>query len=451
VYEYSYRVNRVIGYFEEHDELYWNVTGNGWSFPIDRASATVRFDRSMQSRRLDVTAYTGLYGANGDAFRVQHVDESQVHVQTTAPLPPAHGLTIAVSWPKGYVAEPSGFDRFAWTLRDNRNLLVAVAGLFALLAYYIPVWRRFGKDPEEGVLVTRYKPPEGYSPASLRYVRQMYYDNKVMTAAVLSLAVKGYLQIIDDGSHHVLRRRRPEAGAPQLAAGERELLDALFRDGDEVELENSNHKLLGRAKGVHRESLQRDYHSTYFRTNGLLNAPGVAVAIVSSLVALTIGNRTPGLVVAIVALNVAVLIFFAWIMRRPTLRGRGLLDQMLGFRDYLEVAEKDELNLRNPPKKTPELFETLLPFALALDVEQRWSEKFAAVLAAVRDDSGAGYQPAWYDGRFNAARLASATGNMTSGLDRAISSSVTAPGSSSGGGGGGFSGGGGGGGGGGGW
>jgi uncharacterized membrane protein len=124
---------------------------------------------------------------------------------------------------------------------------------------------------------------------------------------------------------------------------------------------------------------------------------------------------------------------------------------MLGFRDYLDVAEKDELNLRNPPAKTPELFESMLPFALALDVEQRWSEKFAAVLAAVRDESGAGYQPAWYDGRFNAARLASTTGHVTSGLGKAISSSVTAPGSSSGGGGGGSSGGGGGGGGGGGW
>jgi uncharacterized membrane protein YgcG len=450
-YEYSYRVNRVVGFFEEHDELYWNVTGNGWSFPIDRASATVRFDRTFESGLLDVSAYTGLYGAAGDAFRILYADDSQVSVQTTAPLPPAHGLTIAVSWPKGYVAEPSGFDRFAWTLRDNRNLLVAVAGLFALLAYYVPVWRHFGKDPEEGVLVTRYKPPEGYSPASLRYVRQMYYDNKVMTAAVLSLAVKGYLQIIDDGSQHALKRRRPAAGAPQLAAGERELLDALFRDGDEVELENSNHKLLGRARRVHRDSLQRDYHRTYFRTNGLLNLPGVTIAIISSLVALTLGNRTPGIVIAVVVLNVAVLIFFAWIMRRPTLRGRELLDQMLGFRDYLDVAEKDELNLRNPPRKTPELFESMLPFALALDVEQRWSEKFAAVLAAVRDDSGAGYQPAWYDGRFNAARLASTTDHMTSGLGKAISSSVTAPGSSSGGGGGGSSGGGGGGGGGGGW
>ena len=450
-YEFTYRVNRVIGYFEEHDELYWNVTGNAWAFPIDRASATVSFDMPVQATELDVVAYTGRYGQSGSDFHTRQDTGGQVRVETTAPLPPAHGLTVAVSWPKGYVAEPSDFDRVAWTLRDNRNLLVAAAGLLALLAYYIPVWRQFGKDPDEGVLVTRYTPPEGYSPASLRYVRQMYYDNKVLTAAVLSLAVKGYLRIIDDGDKHELEMQEPGPNAPLLAAGERELLDALFRNGLHVELENSNHKLLGRAKSAHRASLDSDYRRRYFQTNGMLNVPGAAIAVVSSIVALTIGDDTPLIVVLVVALSFAVLFFFAWIMRRPTLRGRELLDRMLGFRDYLDVAEKDELNLRNPPAKTPELFEAYLPYALALDVEQRWSEKFAAILSAVRDDTGRSYQPGWYDGSFNAARLASTTNNMTSGLDKAIGSSVTPPGSSSGGGGGGFSGGGGGGGGGGGW
>jgi uncharacterized membrane protein len=138
-------------------------------------------------------------------------------------------------------------------------------------------------------------------------------------------------------------------------------------------------------------------------------------------------------------------------MKRPTLRGRKVLDEMLGFRDYLEVAEKDEMNLRNPPEKTPELFEAYLPFALALGVEQDWAEKFADVLEAIRGPDGRGYQPTWYSGSWNSSRISSNIGSVASGLGSAISSSVTPPGSSSGGGGGGFSGGGGGGGGGGGW
>jgi uncharacterized membrane protein len=128
-----------------------------------------------------------------------------------------------------------------------------------------------------------------------------------------------------------------------------------------------------------------------------------------------------------------------------------VLDEMLGFKDFLEIAEKDELNLRNPPEKTPQLFEAFLPFALALGVDQEWSERFASVLAAIRDQDGRKYQPSWYNGRWSSSNLSKTTSKLSGSLNTAISSSVSAPGSSSGGGGGGSSGGGGGGGGGGGW
>jgi uncharacterized membrane protein len=109
------------------------------------------------------------------------------------------------------------------------------------------------------------------------------------------------------------------------------------------------------------------------------------------------------------------------------------------------------MDLRNPPEKTPQLFEVYLPYALALGVDQRWSEKFADVLSAVRQPDGSAYHPSWYHGSWSNANLGHATSQLSSSLNTAITSSVTPPGSSSGGGGGGFSGGGGGGGGGGGW
>src|SRR2546430_6396323 len=42
VYEITYRTSRQLGFFSDHDELYWNVNGNGWTFPFDRLSAEVR-------------------------------------------------------------------------------------------------------------------------------------------------------------------------------------------------------------------------------------------------------------------------------------------------------------------------------------------------------------------------------------------------------------------------
>jgi uncharacterized protein (TIGR04222 family) len=450
-YTYRYRANRMLGFFENHDELYWNVTGNRWAFPIDKASATVSLDFGEQTALTFVEGYTGRSGSSEQDYS-RFVDEAgAVHFSADHALPAAHGLTIVVGWPKGMVVEPTAMQRLIWLLEDNRDLVIALLGLALLLAYYIPVWQKHGKDPEEGVIVTRYEPPRGFSPASLRYIHQMYYDNKVMTAAIVNLAVKGYLEIKKKGKTHSLRKLDSRTLRPTLAAGERELYTALFRDGSEVTLKQDNHELLGKARKEHRKSLQADYKKHYFQSNGAFNIPAVVIVMVATALALSVGNGPTPFVIGVIILMILCVVFFAIIMKRPTLRGRKLLDEMLGFKDYLEIAEKDELNLRNPPEKTPALFETYLPFALALGVDQEWSERFASLLASIRTPDGKAYSPSWYNGTWNSANLSKTTSGLTSGLNSAVSSSVTPPGSSSGGGGGGSSGGGGGGGGGGGW
>jgi uncharacterized membrane protein len=139
---------------------------------------------------------------------------------------------------------------------------------------------------------------------------------------------------------------------------------------------------------------------------------------------------------------------FFWLLRAPTLQGRKLLDQIEGFRMYMTTAEEDRLNSLTPPEKTPALFEKYLPYALALDCENEWNAKFAAVLAA----AGVAAAPAWYAGtHWNSGNLGGFTDSIGSSLAASTASSSSPPGSSSGSGGGGSSGGGGGGGGGSGW
>jgi uncharacterized membrane protein len=145
---------------------------------------------------------------------------------------------------------------------------------------------------------------------------------------------------------------------------------------------------------------------------------------------------------------------FYHLLKAPTLLGSKILDQIEGFRLYLNTAEKDRLEALNPPQVTPAVFEKFLPYAIALDCENQWSKKFEAEAAAagtVPHTTGGYYVPLWYSGGnynnfgtgFGAALGAS--------LAASAASAAVAPGSASGSGGGGFSGGGGGGGGGGGW
>jgi len=450
-YTWRYDASRMLGFFDDYDELYWNVTGSGWDFPIDRAGATVRFGFEVASADIGVDAWTGAEGSRAQDVEAR-VAGGEARFETTAPLGRREGLTVAVSWPKGLVAPPTTGQKFRWLVRDNRDLLFALAGLALLLFYYVPVWMHFGRDPAPGVLFTRYQPPRDLSPASLRYVRRMGYDGKVFTAAVVNLAVKGHLRIEIAGGDYSLVRTEPPPDAPPLAKGERELLAELFAAGDVLPLDDEHYRTFSAARAAHQRSLRSDYRNRLFRTNGILNLPAVLVFL-ATLVVVFGGaeGAPPALVFIVLIVMVAAMALFAWLMKRPTGMGRRVLDEIEGFREYLEIAEKDELNMRNPPEKTPELFERFLPFALALGVEQAWAERFAGMFARLQAEEGSPYHPSWYNGSWTGIDISAHTSRLSSGLNSAISSSMTAPGSSSGSGGGGSSGGGGGGGGGGGW
>ena len=228
-------------------------------------------------------------------------------------------------------------------------------------------------------------------------------------------------------------------------------------------LKQANHAIVSGARSAHSDSLKSQYKSSFFKINGGWHFLGIVISLL--LIPASLGwpgegegwpgwyvATFPGLVtLGAVAIGLIANGLFGWLLKAPTAVGRAALDHIEGFKMYLDVAEGEELKriTAPPPKMTPQLFESYLPAALALGVQQRWAEKFAKVL----DIEAPNYHPAWYagSGAFNSASIGHFSSNLGSSLSSAISSASQAPGSSSGGGGGGSSGGGGGGGGGGGW
>ena len=519
VYVLEYRTRRQLGFFADHDELYWNVTGNGWIFPIDSATATVRLPGEAGRHVLSTDAYTGAQGAKGKDYQVSPDAAGQVSFRTTAALAAQQGLTIVVSWPKGFVTPPSRESEFRDYVKDNPTILTALLGLGVVLGYYFVVWLLVGRDPEPGTIIPLYHPPDGVSPATARYLVKMSYDDKLLAAAVIDLAVKGHVTIRKPGSVYEIVR----AGADKspLAPEEARLADKLLAGGDRIRLENDNHTTIQAAILALKNSLRLQHERIHFLTNRRYLLPGLGLSlllllyaifpakdvggvffitiwltvwslvvaallvqagqrwrevfrqrsgrvlhVISALMMTAIalpftagevfglyafaGITTPAIAAMLLAL-VGVNVLFHYLLKAPTRVGRKILDLIAGFRMYLAVAEKDRLNLLHPPERTPELFEQYLPYALALDVEQEWSEQFSEVLARA-GTGGAAYTPAWYSGSdWSPTSSASFASTLGGALGSAISSSSAAPGSSSGGGGGGSSGGGGGGGGGGGW
>lgn len=504
VYSYTirYRTNRQIATGEDADELYWNVTGNGWAFPILRSVARIQLPG-----RAEVTSAKGFTGPQGVAendWKIVSESPGVVEMETTAELAPGEGFTISVQWPKGYVDVDANPRNLQTLLQDNLLTFVAFAAFLLLLTYYLCAWVVLGRDPPRGVIVPLYEPPPGFTPAAVRFVAGMgTLDDKSFSAAVIQLAVSGALVIRKEGSTYTLEKTAGEVEG--LLPGQVAFRDALFLGGNTLKFESTNSSRMLKAKAALKQWLENDFEKGYFVRNvgvwffgillslvpaglALLDASepmlagflvlwlsvwtaGVSALLSSALSAWTSGNylaaiprilfalpflaawvfgafflftATSAWASSIFVAGAALNLVFYHLLKAPTLAGREIMDRIEGFRHYLGVAESERLNLENPPERTPVLFEKFLPYAVALDVEQKWAEQFTEILR------GSEYQPGWYSGSgFSRTNPAAFSSSMGSGMSSAISSASTAPGSGSGGGG--SSGGGGGGGGGGGW
>ena len=514
-YVIRYRTTRQIGRFADYDELYWNVTGNGWVFPIDRAEARITLPSPAAFGQRAV--YTGPEGASGKQAQVVSERPGEIAFQTTGPLGPYEGLTVAVAWPKGVIAEASADQQWRWWLADYGPPIVGALALAAILGFYLYAWKRAGRDPRPGTVVPLFSPPDDLSPAAMRYVWKMGADNRAFAAALVDLGVKGHVRLVEeDGGWFSSDKTRIErlAATEPLPDAEQSMLTQLAMTGDSVVMERANHAKFSAAKKMLDSAFKRQFEGKLFHLNwgwvaagflifvaGIwLTAAAVAAAtgaVDLTMIALSLGglavaamlsmlinnSRTVGkclLVIGVflsggLALFTGAPVFFAalesgwlwpiglplfslavvisaiWWMSAPTLEGRKVLDRIAGFRQYLSIAERERLDRMTAPEDTPEIFERYLPYAIALGVENRWADRFRGVLAAAQVQ-GQAQGFAWYSGSGNPwDDTGSFVDDVGSSLASTISSASTAPGSSSGSGGGGSSGGGGGGGGGGGW
>jgi uncharacterized membrane protein YgcG len=276
-YTIRYTTTRQIGFFGDHDELYWNVTGNGWAFPIDQASADIHLPEAATDRIGETDAYTGPQGSRGKAFRASLVSGNTVHFETTEPLGPAEGLTIVVSWPKGIVIEPTKTERTWSQIRDNPGTVIGLIGIVLVLCYFLYFWAKVGKDPAKGTIFPQFKPPTDLSPAAARYVSRMGYDNQTFASAVVDMAVKGFLTIEEGKEGYTLHRA---GGSPDaLSAEERKIAGTLFAGRQSIELKNTNHEIMQSAVSGVKKALEARFNKTYFFNNIGYFLPGLGLSL----------------------------------------------------------------------------------------------------------------------------------------------------------------------------
>jgi uncharacterized membrane protein len=452
-YEITYSVPDQIRFFDEYDELYWNVNGTQWPFSIGKISAEIILPSGAVI--IQVACYTGEYGST--AQNCKSSESGNTVSFTTASFSPRENLSIAIGFSKGVVATPPPPTEFQ---QYGFQLVTALFGLI-LLGYYLFTWLNFGIDPAKPTVIPLFDPPAGLSPASVGMVSKGYYWQDFITASIVSLASKGFLRIEENTrstlfglfkqkEFDLIREKMPDDSLPKE---ETKLLTSLFPTDERLTLDGKYNSTVADAVQKFQSSLGSQWNPLIYKGFNvkfwivpILLIIGYIVLIVNMEDYFVFDGKVP-LLVGFIGGNFVLFFLYQWLIRKPALEKLKLRAEIEGFKMYMAAAEEKMLQFSNPPELTPEKFEKLLPYAMVLDVDEIWGEKFQKMLSM--SSTSQQYHPTWYSGGM--IQRAAFAHMLNSSLSNTISQSSHKPSSGSGSGGGGFSGGGGGGGGGGSW
>lgn len=452
-YEISYSIPKQIRFFESYDELYWNVNGTQWPFSVLKISAKVNLPEG--AKIIQTACYTGEYGSTAQNCEYSQIGNSLSFSAVT--LSPGENLSIAIGFTKGIVAAPPPPTVFQVY---GLQLLTGVFGLI-LLAYYTFTWSKYGLDPPKPTVIPLFDPPAGLSPASIGMVNKGFFWQDFVTASVVNLALKGYLKIEDNTNSFLfglikqkefdlIQIKNPDESLPKE---EKELLNQLFKIDAKITLDGKYNSIVADAVQKFQSSLNSQWSPLIYKGINvkfwilpILLLIGYIVLIVNMEDYFVYKERGP-LLIGFIGGNIILFFIYQWLIRKPAMEKLKLRSEIEGFKMYMAAAEEKMLQFSNPPKLTPEKFEALLPFAMVLDVDEIWGEKFQKMLSM--SSTAQQYHPTWYRGGL--IQRAAFAHMLNSSLSNTLSQTSHKPSSGSGSGGGGFSGGGGGGGGGGSW
>jgi uncharacterized membrane protein len=442
----EYSVANGTRFFEDHDEFYWNVTGNDWPVRIEQASATIYFPPET-SGKLQAQAFEGVYGSSKHASA--SVTGPSASVENSGPLPMRGGLTADIYIEKGVLHQPSGLARFFRFVRSNP---VVTLPLWAF-AVMFPLWWLKGRDPDPGMSVApMYEPPEKMGPAEVGTLIDGSVDPRDITSVLIDMAVRGYVKIVEtqhkgflsstkDYEFHLLK---DQGDWKDLTDYERAMLQQVFAGGQVTLLSNlRNHfytalpmiksEIMGALKSKGMYSVDPDSAKGYWGLGLLLVALPYAALQVMGL-ADFLSSVPLAFLSGIFAL--AIIIIIGKQLAATSLKGARTQVQIQGFQEFMNRVDADRLK-----RMPPDTFEKFLPYAMALGVEHHWAKAFEGIIQN---------PPTWYQGygpspSFSTFYFVNSLGSMAT---TASSTFVSAPRASSsgsgwsGGGGGGFSGGG---------
>jgi len=451
-YIITYEIQRAMSFqFPDHDELYWNATGEEWPIPILNATATVTYPDEITSAQVDAICYTGGYKSTGQDC-THEIKGNTVFYKSTVPFNAYEGLTIVVGFPKGIITPLTFQQQLIWTLQDNWGYFIPVVTFFLLLYLW---WSR-GKDPQTNrdTVMPIYTPPKGLTPGEAGTLIDERADMHDLSATIIDMAVRGYLKInetkkktwIGENTEYDFELLKEFESDSTLKDHEKKTMTAIFGSGKSrklTDLQNKFYMDLPKIKDSIYESLVHDkfFPSSPEKVRKTYDGIGIGCLVFAFFTFGFFIDYSLAIPVGI-GLSGVIILIFSHFMPIKTKKGVEMYYQVLGLEMFIRTAETDRLKW----KEKENIFEQLLPYAMAFRLADKWSKSFEGLYKN---------PPKWYSSTdpnfinsFNAGYLVGRLNNLSNSMNSTFSSAPRSSGSGgswsggSGFGGGGFSGGG---------
>ncbi len=419
-YVISYKVKYVVFDSAGAQWLIWNVTGNQWGVPIKRASFSIIFD-DIKGPVIS-GCFTGAYGET--RYNCTPTCSSNFCTfKTTTSLGRYEGFTILIKFPPGSVAQPGTFTKIMWWFRRLWPLLIPIFTFF----YMFFQWLKHGRDPKMGPVTPMYEPPEDVLPIEAGSIIDEKMDPRDLTAEIIDLALRGYIEIIEtpDKKDYVLVRLKDIT--VDMNEVDRYLISSLFSVGSVKELLKkarkkarkdpeyakflqtiNEHLDQGRdviaisslpglsrrfykqfniiRKKVMRELTERGYFARNpqtIRTKYM----GIATAISFGgfFIAFFLAKDFLVMMSMILAsiLTSAIIALFGSIMPRKTVKGARARWHLLGLKEFIKRVEEDRL--KRFALENMEMFKKILPYAIVFKQEKKWAKVFEDIYKTVEE------------------------------------------------------------------
>lgn len=437
-FELEFTTSRQIGFFKQ-DELYWNVVGGDWIFPILKSSATVHLPDSLTTDQIEYTAYAGYYGSGyKKAFKAEIKDAHTIEFFCTQQLKPHQAFSIAIGMPQGTIIQSTDYQKWLWFLHDNIDwvfcfIMMVLFFLYVVFAYF----KVKAHDPKRPIIAL-FEPPKDFTPGMVSYFVKRDFTSDGFAADIVNMGVHGWLSISQVSELMGWRKtyELKEKVQQEDPAVYKTSFRSLFSKGSTIKLTKANynqtHKSFESLRQAYK-SILKDYFVDGFIFSSLFFVLFGVIGL--SIFSITLQSMAPLFVFAAYGCIVSFLLYY--LTSTYTEVGFIIRDHIEGFKLYLKTAESEKLNYTStPPERTPELYENYLPYAMALGVEKQWTQSFTPVFERL-EHAGKPYHPVWYYGHGNVHNFRTShfsSNTFASGLGASLASSInaSAPGSRSG-------------------